>query len=127
MQKLITIYTFTLPHQAYIIKGKLESEGIYCFLRDELTVQVDNFYSNAVGGVKLQVNAKDVKEAVEILKEGGFTFDDAEDESIILKKLDDLTSKIPFIRKRTLFVRLIMLALFITLIIIVINYLITGM
>lgn len=69
MQQLVTIKTFTYPHEAYIIIGKLESEGIYTFLRDEMTVQVHNFYSNAVGGVKLQVPSEDVERALAILDE----------------------------------------------------------
>lgn len=67
MNKLVTIKTFTYPHEAYIVRGKLESEGIETFMKDELTVQVHNFYSNAVGGVKLQVLEKDVEKASSIL------------------------------------------------------------
>ncbi|MDR0713783.1 MAG: DUF2007 domain-containing protein [Bacteroidales bacterium] len=65
----ITVQTFTYPMQAAIIRGRLESEGIECFVRDELTVQVHPFYSNAIGGVKLQVRKNDLEQAVEILKE----------------------------------------------------------
>lgn len=67
MEQLITIKTFTYPHEAYVIRGKLESEGIRTFLKDEMTVQVHNFYSNAVGGVKLQVFAEDAGKALHIL------------------------------------------------------------
>lgn len=38
MQQLVTIKIFTYPHKAYIIKGRLELEGIYTFLKDEMTV-----------------------------------------------------------------------------------------
>ena len=69
MSQLITIKTFTYPHEAYIIRGKLDSEGIETFLKDEMTVQVNNFYSNAVGGVKLQVLEQDVARALEIIGE----------------------------------------------------------
>ena len=69
MQKLVTIKTFTFPHEAYIVRGKLESEGIYTFLKDEMTVQVHNFYSNAVGGVKLQVPEEEVDRALSIIGE----------------------------------------------------------
>lgn len=55
METFITIATFQYPHQAYIIKAKLESEGIYVLLKDELTIQAHNFLSNAIGGVKLQI------------------------------------------------------------------------
>ena len=67
MKSLITVKTFTYPHEAYVIRGRLESEGIETFMQDEMTVQVHNFYSNAVGGVKLQVREKDAAQAREIL------------------------------------------------------------
>ena len=39
--------------------------------QDELTVQVNPFYSNAIGGIKLQVLSSDLSRAIEILKEAG--------------------------------------------------------
>ena len=68
MENLITLTTFEYPFEAQVIKSKLESEGIYVFLKDELTIQIDNFLSNAIGGVKLQVFEKDVAQALELLK-----------------------------------------------------------
>ena len=68
----ITVLTFSYPSEAAIIRGRLEAEGIECFVQDELTVQVNPFYSNAVGGVKLQVRESDLEQAVEILKEAGY-------------------------------------------------------
>ena len=65
--KLITVLTVTYPHELAIIRGRLESEGIECFVQDELTVQVNPFYSNAIGGIKLQVRESNYDEAVEIL------------------------------------------------------------
>lgn len=68
MTEFKTIKTFEYPHEAQITKNKLESEGVYVFLKDEYTVQTDNFLSNAIGGVKLQVLEKDVEKSKEILK-----------------------------------------------------------
>jgi hypothetical protein len=68
----VTIRVFTYPSEAIILKGRLESEEIECFLMDELTVQVNPLYSNAIGGVKLQVRENDVERANEILREGGY-------------------------------------------------------
>lgn len=67
MDKLVTIKTFTYPHEVYVIRGKLESEGIQTFLKDEMTVQVHNFYSNAIEGVKLQVPSEEVEKALSII------------------------------------------------------------
>lgn len=89
MEQFITIHTFNYPHEAYVIKTRLESEGIEVFLKDENTVQAYNFLSNALGGVKLQVRESDVKEAMKILNEtadenisGEEDFEDEEQEQI---------------------------------------------
>jgi hypothetical protein len=67
-----TIATFTLPSELAIAKSKLESEGITCRTLDELTVQSYNLLSNAIGGVKLQVDQQNIEKAIELLREGGF-------------------------------------------------------
>lgn len=71
MNNFITVAIFQYPHEAYVIKGRLESEGIEVFLQDELTVQTYNFISNAVGGIKLQVKESDIEKATSILKSAG--------------------------------------------------------
>ena len=76
MSTYITIQTFTYPHEANIAKAKLEAEGIDAFLQDEVTTQVINLYSNAIGGVKLQVLEENIVEARKILIEGGFIVED---------------------------------------------------
>lgn len=49
------VITCTFPHEAQMIKSYLESTGIETFLKDELTVHVNNYISNAVGGVFLHI------------------------------------------------------------------------
>ena len=66
-----TIATFRFPHDAYIFRTKLESEGIHVFMQDELTIQTDNFLTIPMGGVKVQVNDTDVERAQKIMKEFG--------------------------------------------------------
>lgn len=65
---LTTIAVFQYSSEALIIKGKLESENIRVFLADEYTVDTDPLVSNAIGGVKLQVNTKQVAVAKTIIK-----------------------------------------------------------
>jgi len=74
-EKIITIHNFNYANEAMIVRGRLESEGIPCFIQNELISQVAPFYSNAFGGVKLQVNESDVPQALEILKEAGYIND----------------------------------------------------
>ncbi len=72
MEDFVTIMTVTYPHEVAVIKARLESEGIDCYLKDEMSVQVYNLASNAMGGVKLQVREKDREDALTILQEAGY-------------------------------------------------------
>ncbi|MTI29386.1 DUF2007 domain-containing protein [Xanthovirga aplysinae] len=69
MEKLVTIATFQNPVQANIYKGKLEAANIYCFLADENIVSVNWLFSNAIGGIKLQVAEKDAEKAKLLLED----------------------------------------------------------
>jgi len=64
--------SLTFPTQAHMVQGYLESEGIDTMLKDELTTQVNNMYSNAVGGVKVMVRDEDYENAQLILQKGGY-------------------------------------------------------
>lgn len=68
-QKFYQLASFEYAADVQIIKGKLESEGIPVFLRDENTLNSDPLISNAIGGVKLQVYAKDRERAIAIYNE----------------------------------------------------------
>lgn len=70
------IQVFVYPQDAYLAKALLESEGIDVFLQDEMTIQVFNFYSNALGGVKMLVPNNQAEKARELLKESGYLKND---------------------------------------------------
>ncbi len=53
--ELTTVKTFDNYFSANIILGRLQAEGVECFLRDEVTVTMDPLLSNAIGGIKLVV------------------------------------------------------------------------
>lgn len=77
-ERLVTIATFNEATEAHILKGRLEAEGILCFLGDEHIVGAHPFYAVAVGGVKLKVTESDVNDAKAILqsiREGDALFD----------------------------------------------------
>jgi hypothetical protein len=65
--KIVVYQTFTDPNEAHIVIGLLESYEIECFLSDENIVSLNTLYSNAVGGVKLNVFEKDVDRIKSIL------------------------------------------------------------
>ncbi len=65
--KLVTIARFSFPTEAYIPKTKLEAEGIWSIVIDEEMITANWLYSNAIGGVKLQVKQDDAGRALTIL------------------------------------------------------------
>ncbi|GAF04709.1 putative signal transducing protein [Saccharicrinis fermentans] len=67
--------SFVYPHEANMVKTYLDSEGIETIVKDEMTVQVNNFYSNAIGGVKLLVRTLDYEKGIETLEKGGYIGD----------------------------------------------------
>ncbi|WP_179374879.1 putative signal transducing protein [Winogradskyella wichelsiae] len=64
----VTIARFQYSSEAEIMKGRLESDGIQVFLKDNITIDTDPLVSNAIGGIKLKVLAKDEDIAREILQ-----------------------------------------------------------
>jgi DNA-directed RNA polymerase subunit RPC12/RpoP len=67
-QSLIEIANYQFSSEAYLFKGKLESEGIEVFLQNENTINTDPLLSTALGGVKLFVNSEDVLQSRQILE-----------------------------------------------------------
>ncbi len=66
--KLITLATFTYTTEAYVLTAKLEAEEIEYFLKNENLLSTQQFLSNAVGGMDVQVREKDLEKAKAILK-----------------------------------------------------------
>jgi hypothetical protein len=54
---------------AHIDKGRLEEEGILCWLKDENTVTIDPLLSIAVGGIKLMVAKHQLDRALSLLSD----------------------------------------------------------
>lgn len=73
--ELVAVYQYS--SEAMIFKGKLESEGVEVYLKDNYTVDANPLYSTAIGGVKLLVSKKDYAKAMEIISEvSEYSFDD---------------------------------------------------
>lgn len=109
MNDYVTIATFTYPSETAVIKGKLESEGIECVLKDELTAQVHNFLSNAIGGIKLQVKREEAAKAIQILKEAGYLREENAPPSKFFQSMSAFSAKIPFLNRLAVELRLVIL------------------
>jgi hypothetical protein len=66
---LVTLRQFRDIPEALLAKGMLESAGIKCVLADGNLVRMDWLLSNAIGGIRLQVDKEDFEAARAILDE----------------------------------------------------------
>ncbi|MDR2188303.1 MAG: DUF2007 domain-containing protein [Azonexus sp.] len=64
---LVTIATFSFPHEAHVAKAQLDAFGIPSFIANEHTINMQWLFSNAMGGVLLQVPEEFAVQAQELL------------------------------------------------------------
>lgn len=67
-ERFKTAATVDSPHEAYLIKALLESNDIEVRVLDEHVSGIG--YSQAVGGVKVQVKDSDLDEVMKLLNQG---------------------------------------------------------
>ncbi len=102
-EKFFKIGSFEFTADVQIIKGKLESEGIPVFLRDENTLNSDPLISNAIGGVKLLVYSRDKERALKIYNEiRAYAIDDYGN-PIVCPNCKAQKSEVYYERKNTFF------------------------
>lgn len=65
--EIVTIRRFRDLSEAMVARSVMESAGIPCFLRDENTIRVAWQFSNLLGGISLQVRARDLEAAEAML------------------------------------------------------------
>ena len=61
------VATFSMPYEAQIARASLQAAGIEALIADEHTINMDWFYSNALGGVRLLVPRAQLVEARELV------------------------------------------------------------
>lgn len=66
---LTTVARYSLPYEAHLARARLESEGIPAFVADEHTINMQWLYSDALGGVRLQVPEPWALRALSVLAE----------------------------------------------------------
>ena len=65
----VPVFSFQNYIDAHIIMGRLQEDGINCWLKDENTATIVPVFGNAVGGIKLMVKKSDAEKAIALLKE----------------------------------------------------------
>jgi hypothetical protein len=66
--ELVTVESYQSLNEANIAKSELAAFGIEAYLKDENAIRLDWLWSNAFGGVKLQVPEEQAAEARELLQ-----------------------------------------------------------
>jgi hypothetical protein len=67
--KIITFESYTDPMLAEIIKGRLEANGIECFIADGFAIGANPIFSNTQGGMKIKIFERDLEKCKAILAE----------------------------------------------------------
>jgi hypothetical protein len=68
-EQLVTLWRYRDLPEALVARAKLDSDAVWCVLVDDNIVRLDWFWSNAMGGVRLQVEDNDVEHALALLSE----------------------------------------------------------
>ena len=98
MDKMVEIARFQNQAEAFMLRSLLESEGIECYLKDEI---INQMYGGFVdfGGIKVQVMEDQVPNAMDVMQANGYELP-TEDEAIApLAPMSGFVGKIPFLRK----------------------------
>ena len=98
MDKMVEIARFQNQAEAFMLRSLLESEGIECYLKDEI---INQMYGGFVdfGGIKVQIVEDQVPHAMDVMKANGYELP-TEDEAIApLAPMSGFVGKIPFLRK----------------------------
>lgn len=68
-EPMVTVAVYGTPYEAGLAKSELESYDIPVFLADEYTIGVNNLYSNALGGIKVNVPESYAEYACRVLRQ----------------------------------------------------------
>jgi Putative prokaryotic signal transducing protein len=66
---VVTVQICSSLPDAQVVQSCLKGSGIEAFLPDEMTIQNNWLWANAMGGVRVQVFDEDAERAAEILRE----------------------------------------------------------
>ena len=111
MDDFVTVLTVRYSHELLMIKGFLEAEGIEYFVKDELTIQSDPLWSNALGGIKLQVQKQDKDKAIALLTEFGYLKEEPFTGEDLLTRIDKKTSSIFVLKNLSIEKRIVIIIL----------------
>ncbi|MCG2429941.1 DUF2007 domain-containing protein [Aequorivita xiaoshiensis] len=69
MEHFKTIAIFQYPAEYAVLQLLFDQEGIRYVFQNETMISVFPFYSNAIGGIRLQVHIDDISQAEQIMSD----------------------------------------------------------
>lgn len=98
MDKMVEIARFQNQAEAFMLRSLLESEGIECYLKDEI---INQMYGGFVdfGGIKVQVMEDQVPHAMDVMQANGYELPKEDEANAPLAPMSGFVGKIPFLRK----------------------------
>ncbi len=124
-QDYVTIAVFDMPGELTVIPSLLDSEGIDFRILNELSAQTLNIYSQAMGGIQLQVIQSQEQEAKRILEEAGVVIKSTV-QSGFWQSTDEKTRGMPLIGKQPFMIRLFALVTLVLVLLVFLSMLIIG-
>lgn len=121
MDKIVEIARFTYPAEAQTLIALLKSEGIECYLRNELSSQIMAGYAD-VGGARVEIKESDVPRAMEIMEDGGYILPKEDEQAEPIDQVADFARHIPFLRKLPLEKQIIILFVIIAVLLALVIY-----
>ena len=67
--EFVILKSFTNYIDAHILLGRMQEEGIDCWLKNEDTTTIMPIWTNALGGIQLMVDSDQAQKATRLLKE----------------------------------------------------------
>ncbi|MDH6305363.1 putative membrane protein [Parabacteroides sp. PF5-5] len=101
MDKMVEIARFQYPSQAQTLVALLKSEGIDCYVRNEVSSQVMAGYVD-VGGARVELLESEVSRAIEIMKANGYEIPDEDEQTEQIKAISGWAKHIPFLKNLSL-------------------------
>lgn len=118
--KMVEIARFQQPAEAQTLIALLKSEGIECYLRNEISSQLMAGYLD-VGGARVEILESDVPLALEVMEAGGYDIPSEEEGAEQIQAVAGWARHIPFLRnlalEKQIVIFLVIIAVFLALLI----------
>lgn len=96
MDRMIEIARFLNPSEAYTLISYLKSEGIDCYLRNEITTSIYP-YLDPSGGARVEILEENLERALQVMHEGGFETSSIKDKLDFTEDFDGKKSLLSFL------------------------------